>query len=506
MRPLLIALLALPLVASAQNFVRIPNVTYGTYLDSNNQVVELKLDVYKPVQGNGPFPCVVWIHGGGWSKGSKEAIDPHVTDLTTRGYVVASINYRLVQAGPWPAQINDCRGAVRFLRANAALYGIDPTKFATWGNSAGGHLSLMMATAGDTREYREGNLVVDLEGTTGGNLDQSSAVQACINYFGVADLLSMNDFDARYDSGDPSSGASRMVGGPLQERPEMAIAASPSTYVSPNDPPTLHVHGAQDDQVPFNQTESLAYLQKQRGARYAIWPLPNGGHGGTGFRTPPTTSVVYAFLDEHLKGRQLQHPNFLPTATPAQGQVPLETTLRPIFTRAIFLPAQPIWSFGDSGARAGGTLQHRYEWTGEFPMSVTVRLGDNGVTTNTALVRVFAPGSGPQGTLRFHNTSRLAREVGTAIWVRVLRQLGSTGAVSVSFRTSPGSALPGLDYVHTEGRLDFADGETVKVIKVPVIDDGVTEPEENFFIEMGNPTGGAVVGVPGRVTVRLVDQ
>src|SRR5262249_35630047 len=147
---------------------------------------DLLLDLYLPSAGPGPFPVVVWIHGGAWLTGSRFPA-PNAAQLTSLGFAVASVDYRLTsQAGQWgaepvifPAQIHDVKGAVRWLRANAATYNLDPARFGCWGSSAGGHLAALLATSGD---------VPALEGTVGGNAGFSSAVQACADFFGPTDL------------------------------------------------------------------------------------------------------------------------------------------------------------------------------------------------------------------------------------------------------------------------------------------------------------------------------
>src|SRR5208337_3078994 len=138
-----------------------------------------RLDLYLPEKAEGRLPLVVWNHGGGWVGGSKEGCP--AVPLTTRGYAVASLNYRLSQHAVFPAQIQDCKTAVRWLRANAAKYDLDPEHVGVWGASAGGHLVALLGTTGNVKE---------LEGT-GGNLDQSSRVQCVVNWFGPSDMARM---------------------------------------------------------------------------------------------------------------------------------------------------------------------------------------------------------------------------------------------------------------------------------------------------------------------------
>ena len=138
-----------------------------------------RLDLYLPDKADGRLPLVVWIHGGAWWAGSKEGCP--AVPLVGKGYAVASINYRLSQHAVFPAQIEDCKAAIRWLRANAVKYHLDPDHVGVWGESAGGHLVAMLGTTGNAKE---------LEGT-GGNLDQSSHVQCVIDWFGPSDLVTV---------------------------------------------------------------------------------------------------------------------------------------------------------------------------------------------------------------------------------------------------------------------------------------------------------------------------
>lgn len=186
----------------------------------------LCLDLYLPEPQQRPTPLVVWIHGGAWRQGDRRT---HcvATCLLPHGYAVASVSYRLSQEAIFPAQIHDCKAAVRWLRAHAEEYGLDPTALGAWGPSAGGHLvSLLGTTQG----------VPELEGELG-NLEHSSAVQAVCDWFGPTDFRRMNDYPGDQDHDAPDSPESQLIGGPIQEHPDLVARANPVTYVSGNDPP-----------------------------------------------------------------------------------------------------------------------------------------------------------------------------------------------------------------------------------------------------------------------------
>lgn len=233
-----------------------------------------------------PMPVVVYIHGGAWRAGNRDAGVPPLARLAQRGYFGASIEYRLSQEAKFPAQIEDCKAAVRFLRAKAGDYSINPDRIAAWGPSAGGHLAALLGTSGGVRE---------LEGA-GGNAEFSSRVQAVIDGFGPTDFLRMGKNRIDHDSAD--SPESLLVGGPIQENREKAARANPITYVTADDPPFLIMHGDKDDLVPIGQSELLAEALQKAGVEAALHVVAGAGHG---FGGRELDAKVDAFLDRHLK-------------------------------------------------------------------------------------------------------------------------------------------------------------------------------------------------------------
>ncbi len=246
-----------------------------------------RLDLYLPKEGTN-LPLLINIHGGAFRAGSKEQGVP--VGYLRRGYAIASINYRLSQHALFPAQIQDCKAAVRWLRAHAAEYRIDPTRFAAWGSSAGGHLAAMLGTTGDFQEF-----------DVGANLDQSSRVQAVVDYFGPTDFLQMDAH--RLPNGMVHDGAdspeSQLVGGAIQENPAKTTRANPITYVSPADPPFLIVHGDQDPLVPHHQSELLEAALKKAGVPVSFYTVKGAGHGG--FRDPKVEELTREFLAQQLR-------------------------------------------------------------------------------------------------------------------------------------------------------------------------------------------------------------
>jgi len=238
-----------------------------------------RLDLYLPEKAAGPLPVIVWVHGGGWNAGDK-AQSPAIP-FAAKGYAVASVNYRLSQDAIFPAQIQDCKAAVRWLRANAGKYGLDTNRFAAWGGSAGGHLVALLGTAGAAKE---------LEGS-GGNGDQSSRVQAVVDWYGPTDFLTIPEKSTR----------TQLLGGLPQQNKEKAAKASPVTYASKDCPPFLIMHGDKDNTVPFSQSEELAEVLKKAGAEVTFLTVKDAGHGGPNFLKPETLRLVEDFLDKHLK-------------------------------------------------------------------------------------------------------------------------------------------------------------------------------------------------------------
>jgi acetyl esterase/lipase len=246
-----------------------------------------RLDLYLPKDGK-DLPLIIWVHGGAWLAGSKA--NPVPLPYLTDGYAVASINYRLSQHAIFPAQIEDCKAAVRWLRLNAAHYGLDPNRFAAWGESAGGHLVAMLGTTGDVKESEVGE-----------NLTVSSRVQAVVDFFGPTDLLQMDAH--RLPSGQvhdtADSPESKLVGGPIQENKDKVAKANPIAYVTKDDPPFLIVHGDVDPLVPHHQSELLEAALKKAGVPVTFYTVKGGGHGG--FRDPNVPELTKGFLAKHLR-------------------------------------------------------------------------------------------------------------------------------------------------------------------------------------------------------------
>jgi acetyl esterase/lipase len=247
----------------------------------------LKLDIVRPkVAPEMPMPVVIWIHGGGWRGGNSKGGIPRLMPFAERGYFCASLEYRLSGEAVFPAQIEDVKCAIRFLRSKAKEYHLDPDRIGVWGGSAGGHLAALLGTAGD---------VAELEGK-GGHQNFSSRVAAVCNWFGPADMVRMLETS----NANGLDAVSKLIGGSLAEKKETAVKASPLTYVTRDDPPFLIMHGGKDTTVPVQQSELLHAALEKAGVTSTRHVYPDQGHG---FNGPEYDKLVHAFFDLHLKPR-----------------------------------------------------------------------------------------------------------------------------------------------------------------------------------------------------------
>ncbi len=257
-----------------------------------------KLDLYLP-SGSGPFPLVIMIHGGGFFGGDKSDGGglSGVDQLVAAGYAVASINYRLSGEAKYPAQIYDAKAAVRFLRANAAKYKLNPDKFAAFGASAGGNLASLLGTTCGVKEL-EGDL---------GNAGVSSCVQAVVDWFGPIDFLAMDTQFAGTscpaNHNDASSPESQLMGAAIQTVADKVKTTNPMNYIGPSDPPFFIENGSADCNIPPIQNKNFAdALSKAIGAEKVTYTqIDSAGHGGAQFNTDANLKLVVDFLNKYLK-------------------------------------------------------------------------------------------------------------------------------------------------------------------------------------------------------------
>ncbi|HZT80610.1 MAG TPA: alpha/beta hydrolase [Gemmataceae bacterium] len=258
---------------------------------------DLRLDLALPKDGKGPFPCVVCVHGGGWHLGTRKSYTQTVLALARRGYVAATVSYRLSPASRFPAQINDVKCAVRWLRAHAEQYHIDKDRIGALGESAGGHLVCLLATT----TKQDG-----LEGD-GGCADQPSKVCCAVAWYPPTDLTHAHEairspsapvLEAMY----ARKAVEDLLGGPPEKAGRECYAkASPVTYVKKGAAPTLCVHGTADSLVPIGQSKLLEKKLKEAGVECRLCPIAKAGHGFRGKDREAALKASFEFLDEHLK-------------------------------------------------------------------------------------------------------------------------------------------------------------------------------------------------------------
>lgn len=262
--------------------------------DNPRQRLDLLLPAATPSE---PLPLVVFIHGGAWQGGDKRTGLRRIAPLVASGnYVAASVGYRLSGEATWPAQIHDCKAAIRWLRANAERYHIDPARIGLIGPSAGGHLVAVLGTSSD---------VDAMNGQLGDHLDQPMEVTCVVDLFGPTDLLKMMEKPGRnpaLDHNSPRSPESRLIGGAIQDNQQKAATANPITYVTADDPPFLMVHGTHDPLVPISQSKLLQDALHEVEVPATLITIERGGHG-QGF-PPEAYAATTRFFDHHLRGEQ----------------------------------------------------------------------------------------------------------------------------------------------------------------------------------------------------------
>ena len=267
-----------------------------------------KLDLYLPRDAAGPVPLIVDIHGGAFFMGDKTMDAEEIAALVDAGYAVASLDYRLSGEARFPAAVQDVKAAVRFLRANAARFGVDPGRFGAFGPSAGGYLVCMLGVTVSTTAFDDPAL---------GHPDESSAVQAVASWFAPIDFLTMDDQHranpvcrTRFRSHDaPDSPESRLMGAPIQTIPDAVRAASPLAHLhAAQDLPPFHLAaGDQDCSVPGEQTAQLAAALAERGATVTHRVVRGAGHG-RGFPAAQEMPHVVDFFDRTLTSRRSRRP------------------------------------------------------------------------------------------------------------------------------------------------------------------------------------------------------
>jgi acetyl esterase/lipase len=274
-------------VAPAQKPALPEDVNFESGIEyANPDSQHLQLNMARPKKSDGQLPAIICIHGGGFRAGKRESYDGQCIRLAQHGYVAVTISYRLAPKYPFPAAIHDVKAAVRWVRANAARYQIDPHRIGVTGGSAGGHLAQFLGVTGDVKEF---------EGKEG-NADQSSKVACVVNVYGPS------DFTKSYGkSVDAAEVLPLFLGGNLETARPLHVRASPLYWVTPNAVPTLCIHGTEDKYVAHEQAVWLIEKLKAAGVEAELLTLQGAGHGFKGKDAETAEKAMVSFFDQHLK-------------------------------------------------------------------------------------------------------------------------------------------------------------------------------------------------------------
>ena len=268
----------------AEPYVKKANIPYVPNGGERQQ-----LDIYLPPdyeKSEKPLPLICFIHGGGWTNGSKDMAVIAANRFVPKGYAVAGITYRFRPKDPMPAQVIDCKAAVRWLKAHAKEYNIDADRIGAWGGSAGGHLVAFLG-AGGAKEFDVGE-----------NLDQTSTVQVVIDYFGPADFIGWYKEESAVNQR-----FNGLFGGTFEEKKDLIEKMSPITHVTKTSSPMLIVHAADDNVVPVAQSRKLYEVLQQAGVESELIELPTGGHNFAKLSNPEIIEKIVTFFEKHLKQR-----------------------------------------------------------------------------------------------------------------------------------------------------------------------------------------------------------
>ncbi len=268
-----------------ERLVYLPRVTYAQLIDPSGKNTRiLELGMIKPRYNTGPRPLLIWLAGGGWEKQDRHMWIPMLTYYAERGFVVASVEYRLSHEATFPAPLEDVKTAIRFLRTHAEVFGIDPRKIAIMGESAGAHLAAMAATTHAHHVFEKGAWA-----------DQDDSVQAVVDWYGPNDLALQNPH-----AHNAGTAEAKFLGGAAADCPDQVRAANPITYITEQTPPFLILHGDADETVRIAQSELLYEALQKAGVPVDFYTLAGTGHTGLKFMNPKVYAIILAFLQKHL--------------------------------------------------------------------------------------------------------------------------------------------------------------------------------------------------------------
>lgn len=286
LRLLALAALLLPPAVRAADLPVPDNVAFERDVEFSNAAGQhLQMNIASPKSASGALPAILCIHGGGFRAGKRESYDKLCLTLAGRGYVAATMTYRLAPEFPFPAAVIDCKAAVRWLRANAEKLHIDSARIGVTGGSAGGHLAQFLGVTGGVKEFDVGE-----------HLDQSSDVACVVNYYGPGDLTKSYG-----KSVDAAEVLPLFFGGALDTKLKEHVRGSPLYWTTPNAAPTLIVHGTDDKYVNYEQAGWMVDKLKAAQVEVELLTLPGAGHGFKGADAEKAEAAMIGFFDRHLK-------------------------------------------------------------------------------------------------------------------------------------------------------------------------------------------------------------
>ena len=260
------------------------DIVYAKYGD-----LEIKLQIIKPCEGDKKYPLVVYVQGSAWKGQDLYGAIPNLSNIATKGYVIASVEIRDTGKAQFPAALEDVKCAIRFMRKNADTYAIDPERVAVWGDSSGGHLSLM--TGLTMGEYNNGLYA-----------EQSDEVCAVVDYFGVSNLLTLGKYNDALDHDSAECPEGLLIGGRVKDNIELSKKASPVYQdLTKKLPPFLIIHGDSDNIVHVNQSIELYKTLKEHGQSATFYKVTGADHGGPGIWNLQVLNITEQFLSANLK-------------------------------------------------------------------------------------------------------------------------------------------------------------------------------------------------------------
>ena len=374
------------------------NIVFATHtVGAGTQ--DVLLNVYLPSSGTGPWPVILFYPGGAWqTQNQTTGIPPLLLNFTAQGYAVVSANYIPSTQAIWPAQIQDGKAAVRWVRANAAAYHFDPNRIGVCGHSSGAHIAAYVALTGGVKTARVGSQLVDLVGTVGGNFSQGDSVLCCAPMCGSHDLLQTDHYftSGLPDHDGPTAPESILIGAPIQTVPELTATAHPILHVKSGAVPFWIAHGTADTLVPFNESELLNQALVRAGATSTFWPVQGGGHVAGVLDKPETFFLLRLFFDRNLRGVATPAspvPSF--TLSASSGVAPLLVNFD---GSASASPSGLIvsysWANGEDNGQSGATMTRTYTKPGVYPVTLCVYDDKGGSASVTQFVTVTPATSG----------------------------------------------------------------------------------------------------------------